>query len=112
MSGEPQPARDQLDRSIFGLKVVWLGLVSGGLVTVIMFASIVWTGGGGVARLGNLRYLFLLPVPVGLVGAYLMVPRMLRSDPAALVHSGRSQGTVFEGWEATTPDDAYHWFPL
>ena len=63
MDGEPQPGGDELDRALFSLKLIWLGLLSGALTIAGVFAAIVASGGGPNADLGELRYLFLLPAP-------------------------------------------------
>jgi hypothetical protein len=114
MSGEPQPQDrgDKLDRALFALKAVWFGLFSGGLIISILVAAIVMSGGGAIVDLGVLAYLFLLAVPLGLLGAYVIAPLMSPTDPAAVVRSAPGKGgTTYSEWEGTKPDEAYYWFP-
>jgi hypothetical protein len=117
MNGEPQPADvgDDLDRALHGLKIVWFGLFAGALVITVTLVAILTSGGGPAIDLGELRYLFLAAVPVGLVGAYLIAPRLAARDPATIVSGGRGKpggaGAMFDGWDRAKPDDAFYWFP-
>jgi hypothetical protein len=117
MNGEPQPGDvgDDLDRSLHALKIVWFGLFAGALTITVTLAAILTSGGGPAADLGGLRYLFLAAVPVGLVGAYLVAPRLAPKDPSAVVSRGRGKpggaGAMFDGWERAKPGDAMYWFP-
>ena len=103
MSGEPQPARDwdELDRALFALKSIWFGMFAGGFVITITLAAIVMSGGGARADFGVLNYIFLLTLPFGLFGAYLLVPWLTEPDPA----------NVTPGSGATGPDDTMYWYP-
>lgn len=106
MNGEPQPSGgpDRLDRAVFALKTIWFGLFAGATTIAVVMVAIVTSGGGPRADLGELAYLFLVAVPVGLFAAYFVVPMLTPRDPAG--------GPGFDGWDATTADDPYHWFPL
>ncbi len=114
MSGEPQPVDqgDKLDRALFGLKTVWFGLFAGGLVITILMVAIVMSGGGGIVDLGALSYVFLIFVPMGLVGAFVLAPMLAKKDPTAVVKRAPQGGRVgFDEWEGTKPDEPYYWFP-
>jgi hypothetical protein len=117
MNGEPQPgdAGDDLDRSLHGLKAIWFGLFAGAVTITVMLVAILTSGGGPAIDLGELRYLFLAAVPVGLIGAYLIAPRLAPRDPAAIVSAGRGKpggaGARFDGWDRAKPDEAFYWFP-
>ncbi len=116
MSGEPQPGErgDKLDRGLFTLKAVWFGLFSGALVlTIAMAAIVVSKDGVPLADLGELGYLFLLAVPGGLIGAYLIVPALTAKEPGVLVRSaGGRAATMYEGWNGTPAEEPYYWFPV
>jgi hypothetical protein len=117
MNGERQPGDvgDDLDRALHGLKTVWFGLFAGALTITVTLVAILTSGGGPAVELGELRYLLLAAVPVGLVGAYLIAPRLAPRDPAAVVSRGRGRpggaGAMFDGWERAKPADAMYWFP-
>jgi hypothetical protein len=86
MGGEPQSAEtgDKLDRDLHSLKAVWFGMFAGGFIITLTLAVIVTSGGGARIDLGALNYLFLLPVPFGLFGAFVLVPWLTATDPAAV----------------------------
>src|SRR6516165_9169521 len=101
MSGEPQlpDSGDKLDRALFALKITWFGLFSGGLIISIVVAAIVMSGGGAILDLGVLAYLFLLAVPIGLVGAYVIAPMMTPTNPGSVVRSAARKGaTAYSEW--------------
>ena len=106
MGGESQLAGgpDRLDRAVFALKVIWFGLFAGAVVIAVMMAAVVMSGGGPRADLGEFGYAVLTVVPLGLFAAYFVVPMLTPRNPVG--------GPGFEGWDATTPDEPYHWFPL
>jgi hypothetical protein len=103
MSGEPQPARDwdDLDRVLHGLKGIWFGMFSGGFVITLALAAIVMSGGGVQADFSYLKYLFLLPVPFGLLGAYVLVPWLTDPNPPEATDTR----------DAKTIDDTMYWYP-
>jgi hypothetical protein len=114
MSGEPQPGGpDRLDRAVFALKTVWFGLFSGGLVITVMEVAVVFSNDQPMADLGELAYLFLLAVPAGLVGAFILAPMIAPKDPAAVFRSASAKANpMYDGWDGTKPDDPYYWYPL
>ena len=111
MRGEPQPGGpDKLDRAVFALKTVWFGLFSGGLVITVMAIAVVFSNDAPIADLGELAYLFLLAVPAGLFGAFVLAPMLAPTDPAAARAAG-AKGAADDGWGEAKPDEAYYWYP-
>ena len=115
MNGEPQPPGDRgdkLDRALFALRMVWFGLLSGAIVIAVTMIALVFSNDQPIADLGELGYLFLLAVPVGLVGAYLVAPMATPNDPASVVQSDDTRrAAMYEGWHGTKPGEAYYWYP-
>ena len=107
MSGEPQPpdVGDQLDRQLHGLKAIWFGLFAGGFVITLAVAMIVMSGGGPGIDLGVLKYVFLIPVLFGLVGAFALVPWLTAPEPPPPPEAGLPPGL------STNPDDPLYWYP-
>jgi hypothetical protein len=114
MNGEPQPGGrgDKLDRALFALRTVWFGLLSGAIVITVTMVALVFSNDQPVADLGELGYLFLLAVPAGLVGAYLVAPVATPKEPASVVQSADPRrAAMYEEWHGTKPDEAYYWYP-
>jgi hypothetical protein len=115
MNGEPQPADvgDDLDRALFALKTVWFGLFSGAVVIAVTMVAVVFSNDAPIVDLGGFGYFFLLAVPMGFVGAYVLAPMAAPKDPAEIVRSaaGKKAGAMYQGWDATKPVDAYYWYP-
>ena len=114
MSGEPEPAAagGKLDKALVGLMIVWLGLTVGlGVVTAVLVGVQLFALDGPLIDFPALAYLFLLAVPLGLVGAFLLAPKLAREDPAA---AGRRYTPAPGGsaWHGTPPDDPFYWFPV
>jgi hypothetical protein len=111
MSGEPEPSagRDKLSRALFGLTLVWLGLVLGLLIItgVIAGCSIVT---GPIVDSPELGYGALLFVPVGLIGAFVLAPMLTPKSPEAAARTMDSGAS--SDWTGTSPDDPYYWFPV
>jgi len=116
MGGKPQPAgfRDKLDRALWALKAIWFGLFANGLILLCTLAAIIMSGGGVNANLGEVGYLFLLAVPLGLLGAYVIAPVATTKDPATVARATGTKRTkaMFAEWEGTNPDDPFYWFPI
>ena len=108
MDGELQPPDrgDKLDGALLGLKIVWGGLFTGGLIIAVVMVALVISGNAPNANLGELSYLFLLAVPVGLLGAFVLAPMMTPKNPEAM-----ARPTPGKPEEGTKPDDPYYWFP-
>jgi hypothetical protein len=115
MSGEPQPpdGKDKLDQALFGLWFVWFGLLSGGIMMGGVLSGVVVFLGQPLMDLGELNYLFLVFVPFGLFGAYVVAPKLGGKNPAEVVRAANKsgQGGAFKNWEGTPRDDPYYWFP-
>ncbi len=114
MNGEPQPSDegDKLDRALFHLKAMWFTLFSGGLLVTSTLAVIVMSGGGMDENLGDLKYLFLLQIPLMFLGAYYWPPRVFGNPPGLVGLMGNMRGRLFEEWPGTPPDDPFYWFPV
>jgi hypothetical protein len=115
MSGEPQPADagDKLDRAVFKLKARWFAQFSSAVLVVVAMTAIVFSNNKPFVDLGGFSYLFLVVVPMGLAGAYVVAART-PSNPAAAVKGLANAGMgnpLYEDWEGTKPDEAYYWFP-
>jgi hypothetical protein len=113
MSGEPQPGGpDRLDRALQQLKFMWFGLFAGAVVITAMAIAIVFSNDAPMVNLEGFEYLFLVAVPFGLVGAYVVVPAVAPKDPAKVVGAASAaQAKGFEGWRETKPDDPFYWYP-
>lgn len=109
MSGEPQPAGapDRLDRAVQQLKIIWFGLFAGAVVITAMATAIVFSNDAPMVDLGNLAYLFLLVVPLGLFAAFVLIPAVEPKDPAKVAQLTKG----LEGWEGTKSDDPFYWYP-
>lgn len=113
MAVEPQPGGpDRLDRALQQLKVIWFGLFAGATVITALAVAVVFSNEAPIADLGELAYLFLLAVPFGLLGAFVLVPGFTPKDPAEVVRTTKAAGARgFEGWDKAKPDDAFYWYP-
>lgn len=82
MSGEPQPAgEERVGPALLRLTFVWLGLTAG-LVSMTATLAIVVVLQDDPVFDPETGYLFLLAVPVGVVGVYVVAPRLTSRDPA------------------------------
>lgn len=102
-----------LDRALFGLRFVWLGLLVGGAVITVVLGGCVAAGLFPGANLPEeLTYIFAAPVPLGLFAAYVVFPKFAQRDPRKAMESLKAQGgDVDPQWVKCTPDDPYYWFP-
>src|SRR4051794_9978215 len=82
---EPQPGSDRLDRAIFALRMVWFGLFSGSLILTVVAVAVITAGGGAMLDLREFKYVFLVPVPLLLIGAFAIVPQMISTDPVEVI---------------------------
>ena len=113
MSEEPQPAADQkLDQALMGSLFIWLGLTIGLTIMAIMIVIVqAFTLDGPLLDSPEIGYAFLLVVPLGLLGAFFVAPKLTK-DPAEVIRRSRSNDpTAFAAWEGTTEADPYYWLP-
>lgn len=105
-------ASTALDKGLMGVWFVWLGLVLGTIIIAAVLIGVVFVGELPDAGLGDLAYLFLIPVPLSLVAAYVLVPMFSSKNPVALVQSASAQVNKPDpAWQQCTPEDPYYWFP-
>lgn len=108
MSGEPEPTDlDKLGRALLGARMMWLVLFAGAVAVTGTIAILRFMPGNVVMEPGLVGCAFLAFVPLGLTGAYVIAPLLVRRDAATAARKGRG----FPGWEGTTPDDPYYWLP-
>jgi hypothetical protein len=113
MSGEPEPAAadDKLNKALTGLMFIWLGLVLGLLLVSGALAVTVVMLGEATLDMPELGYGALVLVPVALVGAFVIAPMVIPTDPEKVGPYMRGPGGV-NPWVGTPPDDPYYWFPV
>jgi hypothetical protein len=115
MDEEPQSETaqpDPLDSALFGFRMVWLGLLLGTFLMMVILVGVVSFGEMPDSGLGEFAYIFLVPVPIGFVLAYLVVPKFTTKDPVAAVRNNQAHGGKIDPrWERTKPDDPYYWSP-
>ncbi|HEV3384207.1 MAG TPA: hypothetical protein VG097_05295, partial [Gemmata sp.] len=115
MNEEPQSETansDPLDTVLFGFRMIWLGLLLGAFLIMVTLVCVVIIGEMPDSGLGEFAYIFLLPVPLGLVMTYFVVPMFNSKNPVAVVRSNQPNGgKVDSRWERSTPEDPYYWSP-
>ena len=113
MSGDSQPVADRnVDGAILGMMFVWLGFtLSLAIMILTMIGVVLFSLDSPIIDLPELGYLLLLTVPIGLLGAILLAPKLAPKDPADVVRKAESI-SQYPAWQGTTEADPYYWLPL
>jgi hypothetical protein len=95
MDAEPQPEIDRarlLSSALLGFRLVWMGLFVGAMLITLIMVGLVASELIGSNELGDIAYIFIVPVPVGLFAAYIILPMLSPKIPEALKKDGKAIG--------------------